>query len=561
MLEIEHGVGVCDPVCAPLGSGRPQRPAGLREVAAVVGLKVDVDREARGANGLHHRSMTRLRAVRLPSRDLALADADALPEVMLRETGAPARLLDERSSRHDRNVIALRARRRGGFDQSPRVDCVSGDVGESWNGPRTVRIGLLGCGNVGGALAALLAADADRIAARTGTHLTITRVAVRDVAKLRALALPDGVLTDDAASVVADPDIDVIVEVIGGIEPARGLILEALKHGKPVVTGNKELVATAGEELATAARATGLDLLFEASVAGGIPLLRPLRESLAGERIDRVMGIVNGTTNFILTRMTESGASYDDALAEAQQLGFAEPDPTADVEGFDAAAKAAIIATVAFGRRVVAADVEREGISGITGADIAVAKRLGYVVKLLAVARQHDDGAVSVQVNPALVASTHPLAGVRESFNAVFIEGRSVGQLMFYGRGAGGGPTASALLGDLLDAAHNLRTRTPGPQPHAETATIRPVADLSSAFYLRLEVADRPGVLAQVAGVFGTHGVSIRSMEQEQTPDGPGALLEFITHVAGERDVQSCLTELRALDAVVAIGSTLRVIT
>jgi len=286
----------------------------------------------------------------------------------------------------------------------------------------TVKVGVLGCGNVGGALVAIVTRDSELIAARTGVRLEVTRVAVRSTAKERQVPIPEDVLTHDAAGVVADPDVDVVVEVIGGIEPARTLILDALKAGKPVITANKELIANVGQELFEAAATAGVDLLFEAAVGGGIPLIRPLRESLAGERIVRVTGIVNGTTNFILTRMSEDGAAYAEALAEAQQLGYAERDPTADVEGFDAGAKAAILASIAFGARVVAGDVYREGISGITAADIAFAKRLGYVVKLLAIAERFDTGELAVRVHPAMVPVDHPLASVRDSFNAVFIE-------------------------------------------------------------------------------------------------------------------------------------------
>ncbi|HEV7887838.1 MAG TPA: homoserine dehydrogenase, partial [Acidimicrobiales bacterium] len=303
-----------------------------------------------------------------------------------------------------------------------------------------MRVGVLGCGNVGSALVQLLADEGQAIAERTGVSLEVTRVAVRSTARERNVALPDGCLTSDAEAVATDPDVDVVVEVIGGIEPARSLILDALKSGKPVVTANKELLANVGAELVDAAAAAGVDLLYEASVGGGIPLIRPLRESLAGERINRVMGIVNGTTNYILTRMSEGGASYSDALAEAQTLGYAERDPTADVEGFDAAAKCAILAGIAFGVKVVAGDVYREGISGLTSADIAYADRLGYVIKLLAIAEQAE-GEVAVRVHPAMIPKTHPLAAVRESFNAVFIEGEAVGELMLYGRGAGGMPT------------------------------------------------------------------------------------------------------------------------
>jgi homoserine dehydrogenase len=429
------------------------------------------------------------------------------------------------------------------------------------SGASPVRLGVLGCGNVGAALLQLLDARRADIAARTGVDLVVTRVAVRSTSRARPVELPDDVLTTDAAAVVHDPDVDVVIEVIGGIEPARELILEALKAGKPVVTGNKELLANHGAELFAAADTAGVDLLFEAAVAGGIPLIRPLRESLVGESIRRVLGIVNGTTNYILTRMTEAGASYHDALAEAQSLGYAERDPTADVEGYDAGAKAAIIAMVAFGSRVVAGDVYHEGISGITADDIAVAARLGYCVKLLAIVEQHGangDVEIGARVHPALVPVHHPLAAVRDSFNAVFIEGAAVGDLMLYGRGAGGLPTASAVLGDVIDAAGNLRRGTHGSIGTLGRARIRPIDDLVSAYYLSLDVADRPGVLAQVADVFGRHGVSIRSMEQEGL--GTEARLIFLTHEATERDVQATLHDLRELDSVDRVGSVMRVI-
>jgi homoserine dehydrogenase len=429
-----------------------------------------------------------------------------------------------------------------------------------------LRVGLLGCGNVGGALVRLLVEDAERIAARTGLNLELTAVAVRSQSREREAPIPPGVLTTDAGAVVADPKVDIVVEVIGGIEPARSLILTALKSGKPVITANKELLANCGAELFEAAASAGLDLLFEAAVAGAIPLIRPLRESLAGESIRRVMGIVNGTTNFILTRMSESGTSYHDALAEAQSLGYAERDPTADVEGFDAAAKAAILANVAFGARVVAGDVYREGISGITESDIAMAHKLGYVVKLLAVVEHSgglSDGAesVAVRVHPAMVPATHPLASVRDSFNAVFVEGGAVGELMFLGRGAGGMPTASAVLGDLLDAAHNLTTGGAGRTVALHRIKIRPIDELQSPYYLTLEVADRPGVLHAVSGVLGEHRVSVRLMEQESVDtEQSRARLVFVTHPAYERDVQSCLAELRHLEVVHQIGGLLRVV-
>lgn len=422
---------------------------------------------------------------------------------------------------------------------------------------KRVRVGLLGCGHVGAALAELLVAERARIADRTGTELELTSVAVRSLSRTRPAWVPSGLLTTDARAVVTDPEVDVVAEVIGGIEPARSLILAALAAGKPVVTANKELLATCGAELWGAAAAAGRDLLFEAAVAGGIPLIRPLRESLAGERIHRVLGIVNGTTNYILSQMTESGSSYDQALSEAQGLGLAEADPSADVDGFDAAAKAAIIANVAFGAGVVAAEVDREGIASISAEDITAARRLGFVIKPLAVVEEVD-GAIGARVHPAMVPATHPLASVRDSFNAVFVEGETVGELMFLGRGAGGAPTASAVLGDLLDAAHNLSVGGTGRTPAARAVPHRPIGDLVGAYYLTVDVVDRPGVLHAVSGVLGAHSVSVRSMEQEGADEG--ARLVFVTHPARERDVQACLDELHGLGAVRRIGGLIRVV-
>ena len=399
-----------------------------------------------------------------------------------------------------------------------------------------IRVGLLGCGNVGSALVRLIDENAGLIEARAGVGIAVTRVAVRDAGRARDVGLAPEVFTTDPRSVVAADTVDVVVEVMGGIDPARELITEALQSGKPVVTANKELIATHGVELFAVAERAGVDLLFEASVAGGIPLMRPLRESLAGDRIRRVMGIVNGTTNYILTRMAEDGSSFAEALAEAQRLGYAEPDPTADVEGLDAAAKAAIIATIAFGAQITAADVYTEGITGLTDDDIASAKTLGYVVKLLAVAEEID-GDVAVRVHPAMVPVHHPLAAVRDSFNAVFIEGDAVGELMLYGRGAGGNPTASAVLGDLVDAVKNLVSGAKGATIGSLVRKpIRPITEMETPFYLLMEAADRPGVLASIAGVFGRHGVSIKSMEQRGI--GNDARLVFITHRAREADLR-----------------------
>lgn len=423
----------------------------------------------------------------------------------------------------------------------------------------TVRVGLLGCGNVGGALAEILLTRTDDVAARTGIQLELVGIAVSDPTRPRSPAIRAELVSADAAALVARDDVDVVVEVIGGLHPAHELVEAALRNGKPVVTANKALLAVAGAELAEVAAGSGVDLLYEAAVAGAIPVIRPLRESLAGEQIVRVMGIVNGTTNYILTRMEEEGAGYDDVLREAQALGLAERDPTADVEGHDAAAKAAILAALAFGSDVVDADVHREGISGLSAADVAYANRLGYSVKLLAVAELVDGGPeVSVRVHPAMVPKTHPLASVRGAFNAVFVEGAVSGELMLYGRGAGGGPTASAVLGDVVDASRNLLAGAPAPAPKRTTTTIRPQNELRSAFYLSMDVADRPGVLAAVAKIFGDHDVSIRAMEQVGLAEE--ARLIFLTHVAREGDLLATIDELRRHQAVDRVSGVLRVI-
>lgn len=424
---------------------------------------------------------------------------------------------------------------------------------------KTIRVGVLGCGNVGAPLVGMIARQRAVIEARKGVALEVVRVAVRDERKARGITVPDGALTTDAAAVVNDPQVDVVVELIGGVEPARTLITTALRNGKPVVTGNKELLAKHGAELFALADELGVDLLFEAAVAGGIPIVRALRESLRGEPVSRIMGIINGTTNYILTKMTEEGAEYADALAEAQALGYAEADPTADVEGYDAGAKAAIMASIAFGAEVVAGDVHHEGISKLTASDIAMAKRLGYVVKLLGIAEQHrPSGAIGVRVHPTLVPSTHPLASVRLAFNAVFVEGDSVGSLMFYGRGAGGDPTASAVLGDVIDAATNLSKSTHATLGAFPRATVRPIDEIVSEYLLIMDVADRPGVLHAVTGVFARHGVSIRVAEQEGI--GDDARLVFITHDAVEAAVQATARELRELDEVLKVGTVMRVI-
>ena len=425
--------------------------------------------------------------------------------------------------------------------------------------PRDVRVAILGCGNVGAALVGIVQDRADALAVQAGARFVITGIAVNDLDASRPGHVPRDLLTTDAAGLVADPDVDVVVELIGGIEPAGALVRAALDAGRPVVTANKALLASHdGVALRTLARERGVDLLYEAAVAGAIPLVRALRESLTGERIHRVMGIVNGTTNFILTKMGEQGADYASVLAEAQELGLAERDPTADVEGFDAAAKAAILAGVAFGYNVSDDAVLREGITGITSSDVDFARRAGYVIKLLAIVERSGDEGLSVRVHPALVPDAHPLAGVRDAFNAVFIEGEAAGELMLYGQGAGGLPTASAVVGDLIDATRNLLAGTTAPAPDRQPAHLVPEADLEAGFYISLDVADRPGVLGAVTTAFGDHGVSIRSVEQEGGSDE--ARLVFVTHLAREGDVRATLATLDGLDTVERIGGVMRMV-
>jgi homoserine dehydrogenase len=424
-------------------------------------------------------------------------------------------------------------------------------------GPRVIRVGMLGCGTVGAAVARLLADNEDDITRRAGLRLEVTRVGVRAPAAPRDTALDPSRFTDDLEAVVRAPDVDVVCELLGGVEPARELVLAALGAGKPVVTANKELLASFGRELFDAAEAAGADLAFEAAVGGGIPLVRPLKESLAGERVRRLVGILNGTTNYVLTRMTEDGLSFAEALSEAQALGYAEADPAADVGGHDAASKCAILASIAFNTRVTASDVYREGIESVDAEDIRNAARLGYVIKPVAIAELEGED-VAVRVHPAMVPVGHPLAAVRESFNAVFVEGERVGELMLYGRGAGGDPTATAVVGDLIRVARDLvqGATAVGCTCYLERR-IRPVEDNEGAYYLRLDVADRPGVLAQIAGVFGDNRVSIKSVWQEGT--GEEARLVFITHRAQEGPLQRTVAGLRELEAVKAVRSVLRV--
>jgi homoserine dehydrogenase len=435
--------------------------------------------------------------------------------------------------------------------------------GMSGNGRQPVRVAMLGCGTVGSEVVRLLHEQADDLAARVGAPVELVGVAVRRPHRHPELG---DLVTTDAPALVARDDVDVVVEVIGGIEPARTLLLEALKAGKAVVTANKALLAEDGASLAEAADAAGVDLYYEASVAGAIPLLRPLRESLAGDRITRVAGIVNGTTNFILSAMTASGSSYADALDEATRLGYAEADPSSDVDGYDAAYKAAILASLAFHTRVTAADVTCEGIRGVTAADIAAAAGLGFVIKLLAICeRTPADGAtpesISARVHPAMIPEAHPLAAVDGAFNAVFVEAEAAGQLMFYGQGAGGAQTASAVLGDLVAVARNRVVGGRGPRESAYASLpVRPIGTLRTRYHVSLEVVDRAGVLSTITGEFARHGVSIAAARQTGEGNGNGsARIVVVTHKAPEAALAATVDVLAGLDVVHGVHSVLRV--
>jgi homoserine dehydrogenase len=435
---------------------------------------------------------------------------------------------------------------------------------------RTLKVALLGCGNVGAQVARILIEDADALAARTGARLQLSGIAVRNVNARRDVDLPQDLFTTDADTLVKDADL--VIELMGGIEPARTLILSALSNGACVVTGNKALLAQDGPTLYEEADKAGVQLSYEAAVAGAIPILRPIRDSLSGDRITRVLGIVNGTTNFILDQMDSTGAQFADALAEAQRLGYAEADPTADIEGHDAAAKAAILASLSFHTRFALENVHCEGITSVSAADIAAAKDAGFVIKLLAIAEKlptagTEAGAsegVSVRVHPTLLPREHPLAAVRGAFNAVFIEAENAGELMFYGQGAGGTPTASAVLGDLVSAARRLVLGGPG---RTETTTghvpALPIDAAITSYYIGLDVADQPGVLAKIAQLFAEHGVSIEIMRQTIHRNAESmvesAELRIVTHRASEAALAATVKAVKGLDVINSVTSVLRV--
>jgi homoserine dehydrogenase len=421
---------------------------------------------------------------------------------------------------------------------------------------KTISIGMLGCGVVGSQVARLLQSDEQELSERSGALLVLKKIGVRSNAAREGIN--PSMITTDLNSIVSDPEINIVIEVMGGIEPARTLILEAIKNKKSVITANKALLATHGHELFNAADAAKVDLYYEAAVAGAIPIIRSMRESLAGDQITRVMGIVNGTTNYILTKMHEEGRAFDDVLKEAQTLGYAEADPTADIEGHDAAAKAALLASLAFHSTVTIDEVYCEGISAITIDDVNAAKAMGSVIKLLAIAELTVKDEISVRVHPVMLPSSHPLASVRNAFNAVYVESEAAGQLMFYGRGAGGAPTASAILGDLVAVTRHRAYSTVGyGESDYADLDIAPVGDVKSQFFVRLHVADKSGVLASIAQVFAGEKISIQTVRQAGL--GSDAELVVVTHAATESSFKGCIKKLAEMDIVSKVESVIRV--
>ncbi len=424
---------------------------------------------------------------------------------------------------------------------------------------------MLGLGNVGGGVARLLSQKSAALAEEIGRALVLRRVLVRDPARARSVELPAAILTTDPSSVLDDPEIDIVVELMGGINPAREYVLRAIGSGKHVVTGNKDLMATHGVEILQAARERGVDVYYEASVGGGIPLIGVFRQDLVANEVRQVHAIINGTTNYILTRMTQDGMDFAPALAEAQSLGYAEPDPTNDVDGIDAAYKLAILASLAFRTQVPPDEIYREGITRLRAADFRYARELGYVIKLLAIGRRigtPSGDTVEVRVHPALIAHDFLLAGVNGVFNAVHVQGDLVGNVLFYGRGAGAEPTSSAVVSDVIDVAHNLNAGVANRIPfhYAGRLPVRPMDALETRYYVRLWVADQPGVLANIAQVFGDHRISIASCIQKETDQSAGAAeLVIVTHPAREADMQAAVRELTALGTVRELANVLRI--
>lgn len=424
---------------------------------------------------------------------------------------------------------------------------------------RTINVGLIGLGTVGSGVVEILARHGGQFQTRAGVDIALVKCADRSVERAEALGIGPGRFTTDIAEVIDDPSIDIVVELIGGTGIAREVVLGALRAGKSVVTANKALMATHGREVMDEAAAHGVDILFEASVGGGIPIINPLKHSLVSNEIQAVYGIVNGTTNFMLSRMAEDGLDYETALAEAQARGFAEADPTADVDGLDAAAKIAILASIAFNSRVTFADVPAEGIRDITPGDIAYARETGYEIKLVAIGKRTPKG-IDVRVQPTMIRASHPLAKVNGVYNAIYVVGDAVGETMFFGEGAGSLPAASAVVGDIIEAARHIERDCRGLVgcTCSESLPLTDIADLETSYYVRLDAADEPGVLASIAGVFADNGVSLASVIQRQASDD-GAEIVWITHRAAERDMRAALDRIGALETVRGIGALLRV--
>ncbi|MDD3652812.1 MAG: homoserine dehydrogenase [Desulfotomaculaceae bacterium] len=423
---------------------------------------------------------------------------------------------------------------------------------------RVINVGMMGFGTVGRGVYRILKDNRTGIEQKVGARIDIKKILVRDLAKSRSIVPEEGILTTDISNIVDSAEIDLVVEVMGGINPALEYSLRALRHGKSLVTANKDMIALHGRELYEAAEASGCDVLFEASVAGGIPIIRPLKECLAANRVELVIGIINGTTNYMLTRMSKEGLDFHEVLKEAQELGYAEADPSADVEGFDAARKLAILSSIAFNSRIALNQVYVEGITGITAEDIAYADELNYVIKLLGIAKNSAEG-IEVRVHPALLPKSHPLASVNDVYNAIFIRGDAVGDVMFYGRGAGELPTASAVAGDVMNAARNLLKNVPGMISCTcfEEKPVKPMSATSTKYFVRLNVADKPGVLAGIALIFGNNQVSLSSVLQRHT-SGHSAEIVLVTHEVLEGNFQNAIKSIKELPTVQQITSVIR---
>jgi len=426
---------------------------------------------------------------------------------------------------------------------------------------KQIKVGILGLGTVGSGTARILQENGDSIKLKVGSDIKIAKVLVRDLSRPRAVEIPLEALTDKVEDILENPEIDIVVEVMGGIEPARTYILKAMANGKSIVTANKELMAKHGKEILEAAEKNHVAIQFEASVGGGIPIIRPMKRCLAANDIEEIMGIINGTTNYILTKMTDEGSDFQEVLAEAQKAGYAEADPTADVGGYDAAYKIAILSSIGFSSRVSFDDVYFEGIDKVTAEDIEYAKDLGYTIKLLAIAKESPEG-IEIRVHPTMIPSKHPLAAVKDVFNAIFVKGDAVGEVMFYGRGAGQMPTGSAIVADVIDIARDL-THDIQSRLNCTCFTdkkVKKIVDIESSYYVRLDCSNQPGVLSQIAGVFGENNVGLCSVIQKGSKVGKEvAEIVWVTYQVKEKDLQQALKELTSLSIVQQISSVIRV--